>query len=229
VGAAAAGGGSARPAISPLNGKPFIPVLGDWEGTVNGFPASFRLRYERTSSGALRYGIDKLVVLSPSSCPVKSSQYSEDVIDSTNPNPLARAGALGLTRFGFGGRLVGARSATLTRHYRAGACQGTLSWRMHPATRRPVLAGRWKIRYADGESGTFHVEAAGRLASAIVIPSAITSCNGLLGEFDLFIGPDGKARLDQRNLRASITFTKKSGSGSVSGRGCARLRFTVSR
>jgi hypothetical protein len=233
VGVGAPTSAPTRPAVSNAKGKLFLPALGDWEGSVNGFPASFRLRYAHTASGALRYGLDKLAVLRPASCAVSPSRYQEDLIDSVNPNPLGRSGSLGLGRFGFGGQLNGARSATLTKRYRVDSCMGTLSWHMHPAKRVAVQDGRWRIRYRNGASGTFRVEAGGRVAAGIDIPSAVTDCNRLGGQFDLFIGPNGQAGLSQPNLRASIRFTKRRGSGTVDGggRSCDKgpLRFNVSR
>jgi hypothetical protein len=220
------------PSISPAHGKRFVPALGDWEGTANGFPASFRLSYGRDSRGNLSYGLDTLVALRPAGCPVSSSRYAEDVISSTRVNPLGRAGSLGLSRFGFGGAMRAARTATLSTRYRLGSCSGTLNWHMHPATRTPVQDGLWHLHYPGGESSSFRVQAGGRLASQIDVAPALKRCNGVSGQYDLFIGPNGRAGTSQRGLRASIRFTRRGGSGQIdgAGSGCAKgpFHFSVS-
>jgi hypothetical protein len=222
--------GTSRPPITLRSGQSFRPTLGDWEGTANGLPASFQLSYGRTR-GSARYGIDQLVALRPATCPATAGRYAEDVIASTVATPLGAHGSLGLSRFTFGGSLSGARTATLTRPYHVAGCSRTLSWKMHPATRRAVSDGVWKASYGGG-SGTFHVLANGRLATAITVPSSITRCNGMAGKFDLFIGPNGTARISQPGLRATIQFTRRGGSGRINsdGAGCAGgpFRFRVS-
>jgi hypothetical protein len=220
-----------RPTVSSKSGHRFAPALGDWEGTANGFPASFRLRFGGAPSGGRTYGLDELVALSPVGCPVSSSHYAEHVLSSRLVNPLGRSGSLGLSKFGFGGDLFGARSATLSRRYRTGSCSGTLTWHMRPAVRRPVQDGLWQMRDAAGHSSVFRVQAAGRLATRIEIPAAVTRCSGVSGRLDLFIGPGGLATISQRRMRMSIRFTRRDGTGQIDGRGCANgpLRFRVSR
>jgi hypothetical protein len=222
--------GSSRPPITLRSGTSFRPTLGDWEGTVNGLPASFQLSYGQTRSAG--YGIDDLVALRPAGCPATAGHYVEDVIASTVATPLRAHGSLGLSRLKFGGSLSGGRTATLTRRYRVGGCTRTLRWTMHPATRRAVTDGVWKVSYNGGGSGRFHVLAGGRLATALAVPTAMTRCNGLAGKFDLFIGPSGTARLSQTGLRATIQFTRRGGNGRINsdGAGCAGgpFRFRVS-
>jgi hypothetical protein len=153
------------------------------------------------------------------------------VLSSRLVNPLGRSGSLGLSRFGFGGDLLGARSATLSRGYRIGSCSGTLTWHMRPGVRRPIQGGLWRLRYADGGSSGFRVQAGGRLATKIDIPAALTSCNGVSGQVDLFIGPGGQASLSQRRLKVSIHFSRRAGTGQIDGgSGCSNgpLRFRVS-
>jgi hypothetical protein len=223
--------GSSHPTVVLRSGKSFRPALGDWEGTVNGLTASFQLSYGQTPDGA-SYGIDHLVALRPAGCPAAVGHYVEDVISSAVATPFGAHGSLGLSRFKFGGGLSGSRSATLTRRYHVDGCSRTLSWTMHPANRRVVTDGAWKISYTGGGSGTFHVIGGGRLATAITVPSSITRCNGMAGKFDLFIGPKGTASISQAGLRATIEFTRRGGSGRINsdGAGCAGgpFRFRVS-
>jgi hypothetical protein len=225
-------GSGNHPSISVPGGGRFVPALGDWEGTANGFPASFRLSYGPDANGDLNYGLDRLVALRPAGCPVSSSRYSEDVISARRLNPFGAAGSLGLSRFKFGGAMQGARKATLSTRYRVGGCSGTLTWHMRPATRTPVQDGVWRLHYSGGGSSRFRVQSGGRLASQIDVPAALERCNGVSGQYDLFIGPNGRAGISRPRLRASIRFSRRGGSGQVDdpGGGCANgpFRFTVS-
>jgi hypothetical protein len=228
----AAGGSGKHPSISVAGGKRVVPALGDWEGIANGFPASFRLSYGPDANGNLNYGLQTLVALRPVGCPVSSSRYAEDVLSARRLNPLGPAGSLGLSRFEFGGALQGARTATLSTRYRIAGCSGTLTWQMRPATRTPVQDGVWRLHYPSGASSRFRVQAGGRLASQIDVPSALKRCNGVSGQYDLFIGPNGRGSISQHRLRASIRFTRRGGSGQIDGPagGCANgpFHFTVS-
>ncbi len=220
---------AARAPITLRSGKSFRPTLGDWEGTINGLPASFDLSYGQTS-GAARYGLDDLVALRPTGCPAIAGHDTADVLASTVATPLGANGSLGLSRFKFGGSLSGARSAALTRKFRVGGCTRTLSWTMHPATRRTVTDGVWRAAYSTGATSTFRVQAAGRLATALTIPPAMTRCNGMAGDLDMFIGPNGTATLSQPGLRATIQFSRRGGSGHIDsdGTGCAGGPFGFS-
>ena len=73
---------AARAPITLRSGKSFRPTLGDWEGTINGLPASFDLSYGQTS-GAARYGLDDLVALRPTGCPAIAGHDTADVLAST--------------------------------------------------------------------------------------------------------------------------------------------------
>jgi hypothetical protein len=225
-----AGSRASHPPITLRNGKSFRPTLGDWEGTINGLPASFAMSYGNTS-GATRYGLNDLVALRPAGCPATAGHDVADVLSSTVAAPLGANGSLGLSRFKFGGSLSAARAATLTRRYRVGGCSRTLSWTMHPATRRAVTDGMWTATYNGGATSTFRVLAAGRLATAVTIPPALTRCNGMAGKLDMFIAANGTATLSQAGLRATIQFTRKGGSGRIDsdGAGCAGgpFRFSV--
>src|ERR1700729_2886223 len=60
------------PAIVPRHGRSFVPVQGDWEGTADGFAASFNLVLDAVRpqrAGGPQYGIQDLVMLRPLACP----------------------------------------------------------------------------------------------------------------------------------------------------------------
>jgi hypothetical protein len=221
--------------IRPPHGKPFAPAVGDWEGTAGGFPASFKLTNVpsfRVQLGLPPYGFSNLVTLNPDSCPARSGRYSEDALTSAHPSPVKRQGGFGLERFGFAGGLTGARRALLVRRFKVGGCSDRLTWHMHPAHRAPVRDGRWKVHYADGESGSFRVESGGRLAVHIVIPASLGKCGGPVGASDLFIGPRGQAAIHQAKLSLVMHFKRQTATGKVSdpARKCVRpLGLTASR
>ena len=233
AGAAVAGPASARsvaPAIRPPHGLPFHPTLGDWEGSIGGYSASFELAIARGRRHT-GYGIRNLVVTEPQTCPARGSRYREALLTPGTPLRLAAFGSLGLARFGFGGGLSGSGSATLTRAYRIGPCHGTLRWRMRPATRREVQDGPWRARFPGGATASFRVRGGGRLAIGITLPAALRACNGIVGGIDLFIGADGTASLSSADLRATMRFAGARATGTLNapGRGCRHgpLRFTA--
>lgn len=213
----------------PRHGRPFVPVLGEWEGTVNGFPASFGLGFDPklSSQGGRQYGLSSVVALRPNACPASPQRYSEDVISAKRLIGLGNFGAFALSGVGFAGSLTGARSARLATSYDAGSCRGTLSWRMHPANRRAVPDGRWRLSFRDGEQESFQVQAGGRLATSLGLPSELTRCSGATGSVDLFIGPGGLATVTQSDAQISIRFSGASASGEVNGRGCAGGPFRL--
>lgn len=225
---------SPRPSVVPRHGRPFVPVLGDWEGTVGGFPASFGLAFDPKLSahGGRQYGFSSVVALRPNACPASSHRYSEDVITGGRLIGLGSFGTFALSGVGFAGSLTAAGSATLETEYHAGSgtgsCRGMLSWRMHPANRRVVPDGRWKLSFRDGELESFQVQAGGRLATSLRLPSELTRCSGATGSVDLFIGPDGLARITQPGVQMSIRFSGSSATGKINGRGCARQPFHFS-
>jgi hypothetical protein len=212
-----AGPGS-RASIRPHRGKPFVPALGDWEGTVNGFPASFDLRYDGSRSGQ-KYGFDDVVALSPDVCPVTGTRYEVDVIASLRQTRLGGAGSLGLDGFGFGGGFTGAKTASLSKAYHLGSCSGRLTWRMHPSRRQPVQDGTWKLSFTDGESSQFQVVGRGRLATPITLPDELARCNQVSGEVATFIAANGAAKVSQPNVRLSMTFSRRSATGRLNGGG----------
>ncbi|HXD65984.1 MAG TPA: hypothetical protein VNV17_15280 [Solirubrobacteraceae bacterium] len=221
------------PAIVPSHGRPFVPVQGDWEGTANGFTASFNLVLDavrQQRAGVPQYGIQDLVMLRPLACPPDPVHYGESIIGGRLPAVLGGHGALGLSRFGLGGGFTGRRAATLEGRYSLPSCRGTLTWHMHPAVRRTVANGSWMLRYSNGEHSTFHVQAGGRLATAIRLPAAIAACNGLEGTLDVFIGNRGGSSITQSGVSLRLRFANGKATGTLSASGCkgGPLRVTAS-
>jgi hypothetical protein len=219
------------PAIVPRNGQAFVPVQGDWEGTADGFTASFNLVLDavrRQRAGVPQYGIQDLLMLRPLACPPDPVHYGESIIGGRLPAVLGDHGALGLSRFGLGGGFTARRAATLEGRYSLPSCQGALTWHMHPAVRRAVANGSWMLRYANGEHSTFHVQAGGRLATAIPLPAAIAGCNGLQGTLDVFIGTQGGSSITQSGVSLRLRFANGTARGTLSASGCrAPLRVTA--
>jgi hypothetical protein len=223
-----------KPPIRPHTGKSFIPVLGNWEGTANGFPASFDLRYDSKlphRRGVPQYGITQLVTLRPSTCPVTRSRYRETLVTGRNPTEVGGFGSLGLTRFGFAGSFTKGTAAALSARYRNGSCSGTQVWHMRPVMRSRVDDGAWRLQFRDGESDIFNVQAGGRLATSIKLPQALTACNGIEGNVDLFIAANGRAQLSQRDVRVTMSFSRKTATGQLDagGHGCSHgpINFTA--
>jgi hypothetical protein len=222
----------APPAIVPSHGRSFVPVQGDWEGTANGFTASFNLVLDavrQQRAGVPMYGIQDLVMLRPLACPPDPVHYGESIIGGRLPAVLGDHGALGLSRFGLGGGFTGRRAATLEGRYSRPSCQGTLIWHMRPAVRRTVANGSWMLRYSSGERSTFHVQAGGRLATAIRLPAAIATCNGLQGTLDVFIGTRGGSSITQSGVSLRLRFANGKATGTLSASGCkgGPLRVTA--
>ncbi len=194
---------SGRAPITSAGQKPFVPAVGDWEGTVDGFPASFELVYEPGFVVYQRppYGYEDLTTMDPASCPLAANRYSATVVGRDDVTPLGIGGTLPLAAEGIGGRILGPGSATLSSSFDTGrgggnaACSGTLTRSMHPAKRRTVDDGAWTLRFADGETQTLTVSAGGRVATGIEFPRALGRCGGPYGNLNLFIGPNGRASL----------------------------------
>ena len=220
------------PAVVPGQGRPFIPVQGDWEGTAGGFEASFNLVLDavhRQRAGVPQYGIQDLVMLRPNACPTDPAHYRESIITGRLPSVLGDHGDLGLQRFGLEGALTGKRSATLGSRFALPTCHGTMTWHMHPAVRHTVANGNWSLRYAGGERSSFNVRAGGRLATAIRLPDAIAKCNGLQGTLDVFIGTQGGASVTQSGVSLRLRFANAKATGTLTARGCngAPLQITA--
>jgi hypothetical protein len=211
------------PAIQPRHGRPFIPVQGDWEGTANGFAASFNLVLDavhQQRAGVPQYGIQDLVMLRPLACPPDPAHYGESIQGGRLPSVLGDHGSLGLSRFGLQGELTARRAATLQGHYSLPSCHGMLTWHMHPAVRRTVADGTWTLSYSGGEHSQFHVQAGGRLATAIRLPRAIGACNGLQGTLDVFIGTRGGSAITQSGVTLKLRFSNGHATGTLSAPGC---------
>jgi hypothetical protein len=240
----AVGAAIAAPAITPAKpsppsvqspgGRSFTPVQGDWEGTANGFAASFNLVLDATRrqrAGVPQYGIQDLVMLRPVSCPPAPTHYRESVISGRLPSTLGRHGSLGLDRFGVRGSLSGSHSATLSVGYALHGCRGTITWHMHPTVRRTVADGTWTVHWRGGEHSTFHVQAGGRLATGIRLPRSIGACNGLSGTFDVFIGVRGGSAISQGGVTLKLRFANEHAAGTLAATGCAggAARVTAAR
>jgi hypothetical protein len=223
------------PRIRLRGGRLVAPTTGDWEGTVDGLPASFDLVADpaHTGSGGAPYGIAELVALQPSACPASAAHVSEAVLETTIPVRLRRGGTLGLARFGFNGEFTGAASATLTRSFTITGCHGTEIWHMHPATRTPVSDGSWTVHYADGVSGHFSVNGGGRVAQSLPLPKSLGLCENLTGTADMFIGDRGRARSTGSALKIRASFARAQATGRLisSGSGCHThtVHFTARR
>jgi hypothetical protein len=211
------------PAVVPTHGSPFVPIQGDWEGTAAGFTASFSLVLDAVHQqrpGVPQYGIEDLVMLRPSACPADPARYRESIVTGRLPAVLGDHGNLGLGRFGLDGALTGKRSAVLQSRYVLPSCHGTLTWHLHPAVRRTVANGNWTLRYSNGERSAFHVQAGGRLATAVRLPASIAGCNGLQGTLDVFIGTHGRAAVAQSGVRLALRFANAKGTGTLTAAGC---------
>lgn len=210
------------PAIQPKHGRPFIPVQGDWEGTANGFAASFNLVLDavhQQRAGVPRYGIQDLVMLRPLACPPDPAHYGESILGGRLPSALGDHGSLGLSRFGLLGQFTGNRSATLQARYSLRACHGMLTWHLRPAVRRTVADGTWTL-HSGSEQSTFRVRAGGRLATAIRLPKAIATCNGLQGTLDVFIGTQGGSSITQSGVTLKLRFSNGTATGTIGAGGC---------
>jgi hypothetical protein len=77
----------------------------------------------------------------------------------------------------FDGGLTGRRSAWV--RMRDGS--STIVWHLHPARRRPVKQGLWRLRFSDGQTARFYVLAGGRVVDPTNYPNAALSQCGLAG------------------------------------------------
>ncbi len=240
--AAAATAGLALPAVTGARGRftivldhhRFVPVTGDWDGSTGGFAVSFELTYAPFLAGFpghVPYQFEDLALSLPQSCPanVDEGHYVE-VIGNNFLSPLATGGSLGQSRYGITGGVTGARSGKLTMHLKflgATRCQDTLVWTIHPAHRHPVPGGHWRVRFGDGQTGSFTVTAGGRLTEGPALPSGF-ACN--TGAVDFFIPPNGAASTVSGSLRATLDFKGHSASGVLTGQipGGPSCRMTMS-
>jgi hypothetical protein len=233
-----------RPAIRPPHRRPFVPVLGDWEGTTaGGYRASFELVYRRAFGVyGTPYGWADLTLFSPSyspaggACSASSTATGFTDYAAGAATPLARGGGLGLARDGLLGGLTGARRASLTEEMRwppeaqFAACPRSIRWRFHPAVRRPVDDGEWTLQLQDGETQKVEVLAGGRGLVGLGFPN-VGECAGTTGGLDLFIAPDGVASYGEAPTGFHLTFTSPttlSGEISLATLNCGVRSFAVS-
>jgi hypothetical protein len=216
-----------RPAIR-VHGHRFVPVTGDWEGTADGYPASFELSYAPFYS--IPYGLNDLVRMAPTSCPAAVLPPASPVIDGGGLAALDPGGSLGAGQYNVHGGLTGARTATLwSKITYAGtgsaSCVHRLTFRMHPARRTKVDDGTWAVGYTGAGAQKLSVTAGGRLASPLAVPPSTDVCypNYLappaeLGDsMQLFIGPSGLAtsQFGYWGITATVRFGRATLSGQL--------------
>jgi hypothetical protein len=172
-------------------GHRFAPVLGDWEGTSGGLHASFEIVANQSFStryGTPSFGLTDLVAMQPV---VHGGILTTTAVASLAENvvsPVLRNG-------GFGGPsdINGGLTARTKAWVRTRSGSTTILWHLHPATRRAVRQGLWRLRFSDGETAQVHVVAGGRvLDSTAFPPAALLACGIHGGSPDLdFISPAG--------------------------------------
>lgn len=76
------GGGGHRPTLQRPGGRPFLPILGDWEGETDGFHASFELVYRPRLVGfhGVPYGVENLVPVLPTGCPPEPAYNQQETV-----------------------------------------------------------------------------------------------------------------------------------------------------
>lgn len=200
---------SVRDPITPPHGRPYRPVTGNWEGSVDGTPISFQLIYDPSYKRfhMAPYAYEDLTILNQGEnsyvpgCPTAYGfQTSEVISEGTPAGLISTAGIFSARYFTAHGRLTGPRSALFTAKEKSPPiglywreCARTLTWHLHPAHRRPVADGSWELRFADGESERFTVSAGGRLALNLGLPATAGGCGAPFSEVDLFIEADRSA------------------------------------
>ena len=220
---------STRPSITSPGGARFVPVLGDWEGTISGgYPVSLQLVYEPSLAkryGGSPYAFEDLSLLIPElnpalpGCP--ESTPEAQVIDEHLPQPLGAGGAFKFSSSQMNGGLTGAASASLSIgvSYPAGVgfaseCDRTLSGTLRPATRHHVDDGAWTMSFPGGESEAFEVKGGGRLATGVGFGPLTNKCGAMPGSLNLFIAPDGTATQSKpEQFTATLTFTAPNTAG----------------
>lgn len=231
-----AGARRGRLPIDPPGHRPFVPATGDWEGTANGFPASFELAYQpRNASryGLPPYGFGDLVLLGPGSCPVAASSYAEEIISNHAITPLRGGGSFGLARDAVTGPMRARVSSefAVPPGFGSPGCRRRLTWRMHPAHRRPVRDGQWRLLFSTGEIDSFTVDGGGRVAEHIALPVKFAQCGGALGGVDLFVAHDGVANRADPKTRVGIRlrFGLRTARGTITAatRSCGRVTLGI--
>jgi len=216
----------------------FVPATGDWEGTANGFPASFQLSYEPRNAGYgsryTLYDFADVTLIEPETCPLSTSQYLEAEIGDHFPTPVFAGGSLHLRTDGIPGGLTGAHTALLSAQYNfpattgTPACVGTLRWQMHPVHRRRVDDGTWELHFSDGSAESITVDGQGRLAKGITFPQSFANCSSSFGGVDLFIGPSGLASFPDPSLQVMLNFKATTASGKMNAPGVPGCQLGLS-
>ncbi len=215
-------------------GRSFVPALGDWSGSENGYPVSFQLLYKPRLGhhyDSSPYFFTDVAVLEPEvdthapGCPMvgASAGFFDEGIDE----PLRAGGTLTLTN---GAdvrlRITGPHTAvvSLADVYPKSsgvpaACNRRLSGAVRADKRRKVTDGTWSLQGSSAGAGagsTFTVRAGGRVASGVEFPTLPSTCgNSSIGSLVLYIEPDGKATLSKAGAYSiALDFT---GPGSASG------------
>lgn len=218
--------------LHPAGQPAFVPRLGDWEATTQGFHASFELVRNRRNLvyGAAAYGIYDLVLSEPATCPTDATAVALTSAGSPRLQLLvSRAGAFPYRQGRRIGALTGTRSALVTAAVgtfgQGTTCRTHLRWRLQPTRRLPVTDGPWTISFSDGEHNHTTVSGGGR-ATSLGLPNVAATCAGVPGPIaqggvDIFI-PSNR-RVDETlpesggaTLQLLWTFTSRTaGSGSL--------------
>jgi hypothetical protein len=183
------------------------PRTGDWEGVADGFHASFELIHNpiNRAYGAEPYGIYNLIMTEPNSCPTDTGQLLITTEGSRKYQLLI--GPSGDFPWHQHQKTVGwitgprAASGHTSYDVRQGrqTCRGVLHFRFHPAHRRLVDDGKWRLSFSDGEHQNVDVMGGGRF-TAVSFPKVAASCPSgsggtAFGGIEVFIPADG--RVDQ--------------------------------
>jgi hypothetical protein len=234
----AAGARTSRPPIRAHRHR-FVPVTGDWEGSADGFPASFELTYEPGFSPP--YALSDYVSVRPQSCPVGAEPDIAETLDGTGLASIGAGGSFELAKYDLYGGLTGTRAAKTWFNISyavpvPASCPKRVTIALHPvAHRKAVDDGTWSLRFSDGETGTFKLTGGGRL-SAVGIPNEVAHCYPMElsppgGSFLLFIAPDGVATggWPEQNISATLSFKQKSATGQllVDNEACADIAFPM--
>jgi hypothetical protein len=187
----------------PVAHSSVTPRTGDWEGTANGLHASFELVHNRANAvyGAEPYGMYDLVISTPGTCPTDPGQPT--ILEQGTRRYQILIGPNGAFPWHQGGKPYGWITRAGTARVRTGydiqegnkTCRGSLRFKLHPASRRPVDDGAWKLTFSDGEHQHLDMAAGGRYTS-LSLPNVAPVCSsgsgGHFGGIDVFIPADGQ-------------------------------------
>jgi len=234
-----------RVPIFPRHGRPFRPVLGNWEGAASlGEGASFELAYApRYAVFGSAYSYRDLVAFSPSfeaspsGCPVAADSTGYAVFGENGMYPLNRVAGFGLSRYLLSGGVVSARRAVLVQReawppgLEYAHCPSTLTWTFHPEARRPVKDGEWTIDVQGTAPQRTNVLAGGRIVKSVELPN-VGECNAAAGGVSLLIAGNGEAQFAEPGNPTSIRLaftspTQASGSVSIPTQSCGLRTFAL--